>query len=128
MSSFVNSLEDTDTRRVDWNYVGRFLKIGKLHYINPKTGKSAVSVFIAMYISRYMNVFKEKQRTKKRMVLTLSLSISTIGTFALPFVQGTQYNEPHILLIKGYRPAVDSYVLSFPAGFIILGSIRIRIS
>ena len=34
----------------------------------------------------------------------------------LPIIKGSQYREPHVLLIHCYRPAVETYVLSVPAG------------
>ena len=31
-------------------------------------------------------------------------------------IKGFQYEEPHILVIRCYRPAIDHFELSFPAG------------
>lgn len=39
-----------------------------------------------------------------------------LGTLILPIVRGSVYTEPHILLIRCYWPALESYVLSLPAG------------
>ena len=34
----------------------------------------------------------------------------------LPIVNGSDYKEPHILVIRVFRPAMETYVLSIPAG------------
>lgn len=45
-----------------------------------------------------------------------SVSNNRIGVLILPIVKGRDYKEPHILVIRVYRPAMEAYVLSIPAG------------
>ena len=49
----------------------------------------------------------------------LEFSDLGVGTLILPIVRGSMYKEPHILLIRCYRPALESYVLSLPAGLLL---------
>lgn len=42
MDSFHSSLSDSELRKVQWNYTGKFLQMGTLEYICPKTGKISV--------------------------------------------------------------------------------------
>ena len=43
---------------------------------------------------------------------------NSLGVLILPIIKGCDYKEPHLLVIRVYRPAMESYVLSIPAGMI----------
>lgn len=73
-----------------------------------------------------MNAFKELPRIKQQMVYQFIIDSNNIGVSIIPFIKGSAYKEPSIMLIKGYRPAVDGYTFAFPAGrfhslFFIIG-------
>lgn len=41
---------------------------------------------------------------------------NNIGVLIVPIIKGCDYKEPHLLVIRVYRPAMEAYVLSIPAG------------
>lgn len=49
MESFHSSLSDSETRKVEWSYTGKFLQMGTLQYTCPKTGKLSVILFTTQY-------------------------------------------------------------------------------
>lgn len=53
--------------------------------------------------------------------LFLSWLFYCVGVLIIPIVKGSAYKEPHILVIRVYRPAMEAYVLSIPAGTIQRG-------
>lgn len=53
--------------------------------------------------------------------LFLSWLFYCVGVLIIPTVKGSAYKEPHILVIRVYRPAMEAYVLSIPAGTIQRG-------
>ena len=99
MSGYSDSLTPSEGRTVDWKYTGKYLQIGELVYKNPKTG--AIQVYEC-----------NRRVTKNQMV---------DGSFVLPILKGSCYSEPHLLLIHCFRPAVESYTVSIPAGIVDKG-------
>ena len=115
MSVFADSLSTTSERNVEWKYTGHFLQMGILHYTQPETQKQLV---IEMKMVWLLGLWMREENNEKATDwwLLLVFFYNEIGVFILPIIKGSAFKEPHILVIKGYRAAVESFSLSFPAG------------
>ncbi|KAK8806145.1 hypothetical protein WA171_007230 [Blastocystis sp. BT1] len=96
MNKCIDSLSNTEDRKIQWKYTGKFLQIGEVIYKNPVSG--AIQTYECI-----------RRITKTQIV---------DGVLILPILKGSKYKEPHVLLIHCYRPAFETYVMSLPAGLV----------